>query len=457
MSERSSFSDTGLTGQTRGSRTFTRTHTQVASSGRGRAVRTGLVLRGAAQTVGQAALTAGRAVGAVVTASGWFALVWAVAGLVTGLVWGWREMLASGLVALVLVAIAALFLIGREPRDVDFGVDRDAVVAGHPAEGSIRVTNARGRVAWASRLDLPIGPGLAELHIPVLRRGEEFFTSVSLPTHRRGVIDVGPAMTAREDPLRLVRREFRWSDVHTLYVHPVTVAVPSSSQGFIRDLEGASTRVLSNEDISFHAVRDYAPGDARRHVHWRSTAKTGTLMVRQFEQTRRSTMALVLDLDQSSYGSEAEFEMAVSAIGSLGVRAIRDGRDLRVFVSGHVPHFARASVRSLEQLRARTPRSLLDDLSAVEPTDEVMDLDTLTRMVADKATDISIALMVTGSRASLEHVQTAAFAFPSDVAVAAVLCDPLEEPGISALGRVQVVTIALLEDLRALMARGTAR
>lgn len=457
MSERSSFSDTGLTGQTRSSRTFTRTHTQIASSRRGRAVRTGLVVRSAAQAVGATAVRIGRAVGGVVTAAGWCAVVWAVVGVAAGMLWGWQEMLASGTVALALIAIAAVFLVGREPREVAFGVDRDAVVAGHPAEGSLRVTNTRARVAWAGRLELPVGAGLAELHIPVLRRGEEFASTVSLPTQRRGIIDVGPATAAREDPLRLVRREFRWADVHTLYVHPVTVAVPSTSQGFIRDLEGASTRVLSNEDISFHAVRDYSPGDARRHVHWRSTAKTGTLMVRQFEQTRRSTMALVLDLHPSSYDSEHEFEMAVSAVGSLGTRAIRDGRSLRVFVSGHVPHFARASVRSLDQLRSRTPRALLDDLSAVETSDEVMDLDTLTRMVADKATDISIALMITGSRVDLAHVQTAAFAFPSDVAVGAVLCDPIDEPGIAALGRVQVVTIALLEDLRALMARGMAR
>ncbi|WP_062303238.1 DUF58 domain-containing protein [Demequina subtropica] len=461
MSERTSGTRTGLTSRTRGTRTQTRTrtrtHTEVTASSRGRAVRTGLALQGAAAAARDGAARAWGAVSAVVTSAGWFAAAWAVTGIVAGLAWGWGEMLVGGVLALALVAIAAVFLIGREPRDVSFGVDRDAVVAGHPAEGTVTVANARARMAWAGRLDLPIGPSLSEVQVPVLRQGESFTATVELPTQRRGIIDVGPATTAREDPLRLVRREFRWSDVHTLYVHPRTVAVPSTAQGFIRDLEGASTRVLSNEDISFHAVRDYTAGDARRHVHWKSTAKTGSLMVRQFEETRRSTMALMLDLDERSYATEGEFEMAVSAVGSLGMRAIRDGRDVVVFVSGEVPHFARASVRSLERLRTVTPRALLDDLSGVEAAAEVMDLDTLTRMVADKTADISIALMVTGSKAAIEHIQTAAFAFPSDVAVAAVLCDPLDEPAVSALGRVQVVTINLLEDLRSLMARGASR
>ncbi|WP_062516947.1 DUF58 domain-containing protein [Demequina gelatinilytica] len=463
MTERTTGSRTGLSSRTRGTRTQSRTqtqsrtHTQVAATRRGRAVRTGLVLRAAAAAVGTGTSRAWEAVGSVVTSAGWFAAAWAAFGMVAGVVWGWSELLVGGVVALALVVIAAFFLIGREPRDVAFAVDRDAVVAGQPAEGSVTVSNSRARLAWASRLDLPIGPSLSEVHVPALRHGQAFTATVALPTHRRGIIDVGPATTAREDPLRLVRREFRWSDVHTLYVHPRTVAVPSTAQGFIRDLEGAATRVLSSEDISFHAVRDYTPGDARRHVHWKSTAKTGSLMVRQFEETRRSTMVLMLDLDAGSYGSEAEFEMAVSAIGSLGVRAIRDGRDVEVYVSGAVPHFARATVRSLERLRTVSPRALLDDLSGVETSTEVMDLDTLTRVVAEKADDASIAFMVTGAAAALEHVQTAAFAFPSDVSVAAVLCDPVDEPSVAALGRVQVVTIALLEDLRSLMARGASR
>src|SRR5690606_24062417 len=107
-------------------------------------------------------------------------------------------------------------------------------------------------------------------------------------------------------------------------------------------------------------------------VHWKSTAKTGTLMVRQFEETRRSTISLVLDLDELSYASEVEFEMAVSAVGSLAVRAIRDGRDVQVVVSGEVPEFARASVRSLRHLRVTTPRALLDELADVEAAPSVM-------------------------------------------------------------------------------------
>jgi uncharacterized protein (DUF58 family) len=227
--------------------------------------------------------------------------------------------------------------------------------------------------------------------------------------------------------------------------------------GFIRDLEGSVTKTVTNEDISFHAVREYARGDAQRQIHWKSTAKTGTLMVRQFEETRRSTISLVLDLAAESYANEIEFEMAVSAVGSLGVRALRDGRDVQAVVSGEVPEFARASVRSLQQLRVTTPRSLLDDLSGVEASSAVIGLPTLTRMLAESTSDTSLAFLVSGSTATLAQLQSAALAFPGDVAVAAVICDPESEPSVHSVGRTRLLSLGVLDDLRQLLARGAAR
>jgi hypothetical protein len=162
---------------------------------------------------------------------------------------------------------------------------------------------------------------------------------------------------------------------------------------------------------------------------------------------------VVLDLDGSSYASAEEFETAVSAVGSFGVRALRDGRDVRAVVSGEVPQFARASVRSLRQLKVTTPRALLDDLAGVEPASAVVGLPALTRMVSDAFSDTSLVFMVTGSAAPLSRLQSAALAFGQDIAVAAVMCDPHAEPGIHALAHTRLLTVAVLDDLRQLLAR----
>ena len=110
--------------------------------------------------------------------------------------------------------------------------------------------------------------------------------------------------------------------------------IAALSTGFIRDLEGSPTRDLTVSDIAFHALREYVPGDDRRFIHWRSSAKTGTFMVRQFEETRRSRLMVLLDLDAGAYADDAEFELAVSAAASVGARAIRDARTVSFVVSG---------------------------------------------------------------------------------------------------------------------------
>src|SRR5699024_3976677 len=91
---------------------------------------------------------------------------------------------------------------------------------------------------------------------------------------------------------------------HELFDHPRTVRLDEAASGFLRDLEGTPSSDLSSSDIAFHALRDYAPGDDRRHVHWRTTARTGKLMVRQFEETRRSHVVVALDNLAEHYVSD---------------------------------------------------------------------------------------------------------------------------------------------------------
>lgn len=444
---------TGRTGTGR-TRVGTATRTQVIGGGDGRWVELGLRSLRFAQRAGDVGAGLWRRLRAIVTPAGWLVAAWAVFGITMGLGWGWSELLIGGLMGAVLLLVAVPFLIGRESYEVDFGLGTDAVVAGTEAHGEIVVRNHQARVALPGRIDVPVGHGLIDFQVPMLRRGHEHREKIVIPAARRGIVDVGPATTIRSDPLQLVQREFKWADVRTLYIHPATIAVPSTSMGFIRDLEGRATRTVTNEDISFHAVRNYARGDARRHIHWKSTAKTGDLMVRQFDETRRSTISLVLDLDPDSYAAPLEFEMAVSAVGSLGVRAIRDGRDVQAVISGEVPELVRASVRSLHSLRVTTPRALLDDLAGVECSPNVIRLETLTRMLVSASGGTSLAFLVTGSTATLSQIQSAALAFAQDVGVIAVVCDPESEPSVHAVGRARVLSLGVLDDLRQLMARG---
>ena len=97
--------------------------------------------------------------------------------------------------------------------------------------------------------------------------------------------------------------------------------------GLTNDLDGATSQQLSMSDLAFHALREYVPGDDLRHVHWRSSAKAGELLVRQYHETRRGHVTVLVDGARSSYPRLRDFELAVSVATSIA--AARRARRLR--------------------------------------------------------------------------------------------------------------------------------
>lgn len=398
---------------------------------------------------------AGR-VAAVVTPLGWVMLAVIPAAFLAGYTLGWLELVVVGWAGVVLAVIAALYLIGRSPFRVSLTLPHRRVVVGDPARGAVTLHNPTRRRALGVKVEIPVGVGLAELAMPSLKAGASFTNEFAVPTLRRGVIPVGPVRTVRADPIGLVRRELVWTDTEDLVVHPRTVGIPSTSTGLIRDLEGSPTRDLTSSDVAFHALREYQVGDERRYIHWKSTAKTGTYMVRQFEQTRRSHLVVALSLATSDYASEEEFELAVSVAGSLGVRAIRDGRTVSVVVSTVTPEFAKRKTYAVRPLATHVPARLLDDLAVVEVAGAALGIRDVGRIAAEGNVGISVAFLVCGSLATPSELRAASNSFPVDVGVVAIVCDPDAVPGFRRVAGLSVLTVGYLEDLRIALARTAA-
>lgn len=395
-------------------------------------------------------------VAAVVTPLGWAVVLLIPLSLGFGYGLGWIELVVVGFAGLAMLVIAVIYLIGRSPVRIELDVEHSRVVVGESASGELRASNPSQRRALGVTVEIPIGPGLAELALPGLARGASVVREFPIPTSRRGVVPVGPVRTVRADPVGLVRRELIWADVAELFVHPRTIGIPSMSTGLIRDLEGKPTRDLSNNDVSFHALREYLPGDERRYIHWKATARTGTYMVRQFEETRRSHLVVALSLATSDYGSDAEFEMAVSVAGSLGVRAIRDARTVSVVASELTPQFAKRKVFAVRLLSTLTRSRLLDDLAVVERAETALAITDVAKVAGDQATGVSVAFLVCGSTVSPQELRAASMSFPVGVEVIAVVCDPDRTPGLRRVAGLSVLTIGYLEDLQKSLARSAA-
>lgn len=395
------------------------------------------------------------AVAAVVTPLGWGIATTVTLAFIGGYALGWLELVAVGWAGLLVILAAVLFLIGRTSHDAVLSVPVNRVVAGESAVGQLTVTNPTRRLLTGTRIEVPVGEGLADFQVPALSPGETYEDVFTVPALHRGVIPVGPVRAVRADPIGLVRREREWDEQVDLFVHPRTISVPSMSTGFVRDLEGNPTRNLTASDVSFHALREYTPGDELRSIHWKSTAKTGQYMVRQFEETRRSHLMLALTLAEEDYAGDEDFEMAVSVIGSIGVRAIRDARTISVVAGESTPEFATRRLLALKELASVTGPRLLDDLSRVDRSDSTLALGDLARVAADAVEGISLAFLVCGSRVSVTTLRHAAQHFPVGVDVVAIICDPDIVPSFKHAGGLTILTIGYLEDLQQSMARVT--
>ena len=119
---------------------------------------------------------------------------------------------------------------------------------------------------------------------------------------RRGIFTLGPVRHLQSDPLGLLPPDpLAGGEPSTLWVRP-RVAVPESiALGGVFDLEGLPSDQMSMSDLAFHALREYVPGDDLRHVHWRSSAKADTLLVRQYHESRSMHAAVVVDDDPGAY------------------------------------------------------------------------------------------------------------------------------------------------------------
>ncbi|MCT1478930.1 DUF58 domain-containing protein [Microbacterium sp. p3-SID336] len=392
--------------------------------------------RDIAAVLGARVLSRLRIMAAAIRPLAWVLMALAVGFWLLGQLAGWAEFTIAAVVMAIAVAVCALFLIGRTAYDVSLDLARTRVVVGERAVGALTLANRGTRAILPSRVVLPVGSGRGEFGIQRLAPGEEAEELFAIPTHRRGVVKVGPVSVVRGDPLGLFERAHRRDEPVDLFVHPRTVLFDGQSLGYLRDLEGLPAADLSRDDVSFHALLEYQPGDDLRHVHWRSTARTGTMMVRQYEETRRSHFVIGLSRALAEYASDEDFELAISAAGSIGLRALRDSQRVDMRVQGR-------------ELPSGTGKQLLDSLSAVEGSKpKEGGLPELAGVVAATMPLASVVVLVCGSRVRPDDLRLACSRLPFGARVLAVVTDSTATtPALRRIGDADVVTVGALAQL----------
>jgi uncharacterized protein (DUF58 family) len=262
------------------------------------------------------------------TPAGWLLLAITVACAVIGVWAGYLELLGPA-VAGILVLAAALVAPRQSSPVVLERVEAPKVVRrGSSFAVALRV-GAERRAAPMRILDQFAGRRVAA-ELPALRPGAQLEVTYRFLASRRGVEPLGPLLEERRDPFGLVVR----SRVHDVrdevvvhpVVHPLRLATPSQRQ---RQRANLIPRLSDDPLADFRALREYQPGDDPRKIHWATSARTGTLLVRDFLELRRAMRLVILETLSSTI-SAALFEEAVEIAASLAADAVEQSIMLTV-------------------------------------------------------------------------------------------------------------------------------
>ena len=331
----------------------------------------------------------------IFSSRGWGLLAAGAVCLLCAQVMGRRDLLALGvlLVVLPLISLAGIRVV--KPR---FRVYREFSPSTVETDSvtTVRLAVARtgvgtGRVIMEERLPLRFGESPAFRFPARSASGGTSRYEYHLRSGKRGQFTIGPVTAEFTDPFGLSLHRHAIDDGDTLTVTPAAVELPSTGLAGARGNDGiTATRTRANPSDDDVMTREYRHGDPMRRVHWPATARHGALMVRQEESVTTPEATVILDHRyvahssgySSVFGSTGEdgselvtsdtFEWAVTAAMSVGAHLAELNYSLRFLDAAGEPAFHRSSSApepdSEEYSGAAGLQSIAESLAAIQLT-----------------------------------------------------------------------------------------
>ncbi|MEV0605620.1 DUF58 domain-containing protein [Polymorphospora rubra] len=291
----------------------------------------------------------------------------AAAAALSALILGEKDLLRVAVLLAVLPLLAAAY-VGRSRYKLACtrSLDPQRATVGSTARVVLRLQNMSrlptGTLLLEDRLPYALG---SRPRVVIERLGANQASSVAytVRTDVRGRYEVGPLIVRLTDPFGLCELVRAFPSVDRLTVIPQVTPLPSvrvaGEYAGAGESRARSVAVHGEDDT---ATREYRRGDDLRRVHWKSTARTGELMVRREEQPWDSRATVVLDTRAFAHrgeGPTSSFEWAVSATASVAVHLRQAGYKLRLVSDSGI---------DTDADQAGGEGVLLDHLADVQPT-----------------------------------------------------------------------------------------
>lgn len=273
------------------------------------------------------------------TRAGRTLLIASLAVVIVSRLLGLDEVVIIGLCGLGLLAITALWMrVTRVEVDVTRRVSPSQVSAGDSVSVNLTILNSAHRRSPVLTLVDPVARygdarNMSRAEVPVgpMRPDTRISAAYALDAEQRGMITVGPMRVTRVDPFGLLVHQSPGPADTQLIVLPRIdhVAAPGSGRG--DDLVGVTARhrLPSATGEEFATLREYVPGDDLRKVHWATSARRDTLMVRRDDRPFQARCTVVLDV-RAAVHDDVSFEVAVSAAASVIAAATARGDETRL-------------------------------------------------------------------------------------------------------------------------------
>ncbi len=179
---------------------------------------------------------------------------------------------------------------------------------------SLRVEAVRGKnAANAAMLETPV-------YFPYIPKHDRVQQHVPMTFPRRGIYSQEAFRIVTRFPFGFLQKARRLDLKSEALVYP-SVEPTRDFFEILPGMQGALESLAKGRGQDLYALRDYQPRDSSRHVHWKASARLGSLMVREFTREDDCRVILVLD-PHSSVGlsakeADSRFERAVTTCAAL--------------------------------------------------------------------------------------------------------------------------------------------
>ncbi|HVC96861.1 MAG TPA: DUF58 domain-containing protein [Pirellulales bacterium] len=216
-----------------------------------------------------------------------------------------------------------------------------SISAGDLLHVELKLTNRCRRLgSWAvlagdsierEAAPLAVAPLVSEALFSYLPPGESRSATYRGRLPWRGRYRFGPLRLSTRFPLGLVQYDLTFEQPDSLVVFPRLGRLTAGWQRWLESAElglGHGARQQGFRAGEFYGLRDWRSGDSRRWLHWRTSARRQTPVVRQFEQERNQALAVVVELWQPQRPQvhhTDNVELAVSFAATIAAELCRQG------------------------------------------------------------------------------------------------------------------------------------